>query len=322
MLTPLREPQNTSTVFMGTPEIALPVLEALTTGGYRVVGVYTRLDRRTGRGQKLTASPIKTLALERGIPLFQPASLRRSEAERTELKALKPDVIVVAAYGLFLPPDVLDLPPLGCLNIHPSLLPRHRGPSPLATAILDGDDETGVSLMRLDEGMDSGPIIAQRTTPISELESTEELTGRLFQMGAELLIDTLPKWASGHLRSQPQDDSQATVTSLLERADGEIEWSRASDEIARKVRAFQPWPETFTEWNGKILKIIEAQSSGVPTSGASPGDVIRTDDSRLSIATGDGSLIVDKLQLEGRRAVTASEFIHGYRDFIGSNLDT
>ena len=321
-MTALREPQNIRAVFMGTPEIALPVLEALITGGYDVVGVYTRPDRRAGRGRRLAASPVKTLALERGIQVFQPASLRRDEAARAELAELKPDVIVVAAYRLFLPSAVLELPPFGCLNIHPSLLPRHRGPSPVATAILKGDTETGVSLMKLDEGMDSGPILAQRAALIGELESTEELTNRLFDMGAQLLIDTLPHWIGGRIRAEPQDDSQATITSLLERANGEIDWLLPADEIARKVRAFQPWPGTFTTWNGKTLKIIEAQPSGVPTSGASPGDVIRIDGPEPAVVTGDGVLKIERLQLEGRRAVTASEFIQGYRDFIGSNLET
>ncbi|MCH7800102.1 MAG: methionyl-tRNA formyltransferase [Chloroflexi bacterium] len=321
-MTPPKKPGNIRIVFMGTPATALPILEALITEGYDVVGSYTRPDRKAGRGRQMAASPVKTLALERGIPVFQPASLRKSESARAEFKALSPDVIVVAAYGLFLPSDILELPTFGCLNIHPSLLPRHRGPSPVATAILKGDDETGVSLMKLDEGMDSGPILAQRKTPISEMESAEELTDRLFQMGAELLINTLPGWVEGRIHAQPQDNSEATITSLLERADGEIDWSWPADEIARKVRAFQPWPGTFTRWNGKTLKIIEAQSSGVPTSGASPGDVIRTDDSHPAIVTGNGTLILERIQLEGRRAVTASEFIQGHRDFIGSNLET
>jgi methionyl-tRNA formyltransferase len=319
-LTTPTESEKLRTVFMGTPEIALPILEALIAEGYDMVGVYTRTGRRAGRGRKLAASPVKTLALEHGIPVFQPASLRRDEGARAEFANLKPDVIVVAAYGLFLPTDILELPPLGCLNIHPSLLPRHRGPSPVASAILNGDSETGVSLMKLDEGMDSGPILAQKSTPIGVNENTEELTERLFAIGAQLLIDTLPDWSMGTINAKPQDDSKATTTSLLERADGEIDWSRPADEIVRKVRAFQPWPGTSTSWNGKTLKIIEAESTGFSVSDKSPGDVVKSNDPSPAIVTGDGVLKIVRLQLEGKRAVIASEFVQGYQEFIGSNL--
>ena len=307
---------------MGTPEIALPILDALIGQGYQMVGVYTRPDRRAGRGRQMAASPVKTLALERGIPVFQPASLRRDEATRAELAELKPDVIVVAAYGLFLPAGVLELPTFGCLNIHPSLLPRHRGPSPVATAILKGDDETGVSLMKLDEGMDSGPILAQLATSIGAHENTEELTERLFAMGARLLTETLPDWVAGDAQASPQDESQVSISSLLERADGELDWSQSAIEIARKVRAFHPWPGTFTTWNGKTLKIIEAQPSDVPTSSGSPGDVVRTEDGQPAIVTGDGSLILATVQLEGRRAVPASDFVQGYQNFVGSRVES
>ncbi|MDP6455274.1 MAG: methionyl-tRNA formyltransferase [SAR202 cluster bacterium] len=317
-----RKPEDTRIVFMGTPDIALPVLDALIIQGYQMVGVYTRRDRRAGRGRQMAASPIKTLAIERGIPVFQPASLRTDKAAQAELAALKPDVIVVAAYGLFLPVEVLELPPFGCLNIHPSLLPRHRGPSPVATAILDGDVQTGVSLMKLDEGMDSGPILAQRDAAIGDQENTEDLTERLFEMGASLLIETLPKWIDGTITANPQDDSQVTVSGLLERADGEIDWSRPADEIARKVRAFHPWPGTFTTWNGKSLKVIDALSSSGSPSGATPGDVVRADDAQPAIVTGNGTLILKRIQLEGRKPVTASEFVQGYQDFIGSHLES
>jgi methionyl-tRNA formyltransferase len=268
----------------------------------------------------MAESPVKTLALERGIPVFQPASLRSDEAARAKLIELNPDVIVVAAYGLFLPSEILELPPLGCLNIHPSLLPRHRGPSPVTTAILEGDAETGVSLMKLDEGMDSGPILAQRPSPIGEDENTESLTSRLFEMGAQLLIKILPDWADDKINAVPQDDSRVTITRLLERADGEIDWSQPASEIARKVRAFHPWPGAFTTWNKKILKVIEAQSSSASTSDYVPGSVIQTDDRRPEVVTGNGALTLQTIQLEGRKAVAASEFILGYQDFVGSRL--
>ena len=316
----LREPNKFRVVFMGTPDVALPVLDALSNEGYQIIGVYTRRDRRAGRGRQMAESPVKTLALQRGIPVFQPASLRSDEAAQAKLIELNPDVIVVAAYGLFLPSEILELPLLGCLNIHPSLLPRHRGPSPVATAILEGDAETGVSLMKLDEGMDSGPILAQGPSPIGEDEDTESLTSRLFEMGAQLLIKTLPDWADDKINAVPQDDSRVTITRLLERADGEIDWSHPANKIARKVRAFHPWPGTFTTWNEKILKVIEAQSSSVSTSDYDPGSVIQTDDRRPKVVTGNGALTLETIQLEGRKAVAASEFILGYQDFVGSRL--
>ncbi len=316
----LREPSKIRVVFMGTPDVALPVLDALSNEGYQIIGVYTRRDRRAGRGRRMAESPVKTLALERGIPVFQPTSLLSDEAARAKLIELNPDVIVVAAYGLFLPSEILELPPLGCLNIHPSLLPRHRGPSPVTTAILEGDAETGVSLMKLDEGMDSGPILAQRPSPIGEDENTESLTSQLFEMGAQLLIKILPDWADDKINAVPQDDSRVTITRLLERADGEIDWSHPASEIARKVRAFHPWPGTFTTWNKKVLKVIEAQSSSASTSDYVPGSVIQTDDRRPEVVTGNGALTLQTIQLEGRKAVAASEFILGYQDFVGSRL--
>ena len=308
-------------VFMGTPIFAVPVLTALLDEGYHVVGVYTRRDRPTGRGKRLMAPPVKLAALERGLPVFQPSSLRRDEKARQEMASLSPDVVVVAAYGLILPPDTLELPRLGCLNVHPSLLPRHRGPSPVASAILAGDRDTGVTLILLDEGLDTGPILAQRSTPLGDRENTEQLTGRLFLTGAELLLETLPGWANGDVQSRPQDESQATATRLLERADGEIDWSRPVIDISRQVRAMYPWPGTFTAWQGRTLKIIQAGPRD-PTkpAGDASGLVVTGDGSAIGVVAGDGVLNVERLQMEGRRAVGADEFLRGYRDFPGSLL--
>ena len=308
-------------VFMGTPAFALLVLDALLEGGYQVVGVYTRPDRGAGRGRRTAASPVKVLALERGLSVFEPASLRRDAADRARMADLRPDVVVVAAYGLFLPAETLKLPALGCLNVHPSLLPRHRGPSPVPSAILAGDQDTGVTLILLDEGMDTGPIVAQRSTPIGERETTEALTDRLFRMGADLLLGTLPGWANGDVESRPQDDSRATSTRLLERADGEIDWSRPVLDIWRQVRAMHPWPGTFTRWQGRTLKIIEARpGDATKAAGDAPGLVVAADASPVGVVTGDGVLKIERLQMEGRRPVRADEFLRGYRDFLGSHL--
>ena len=306
-------------VFMGTPAFAVPALRALVERGHVVAGVYTQPDRRAGRGRKMRASPVKAFAEERGLSIFQPSSLRQDAEARSELADLAPDAIIVAAYGLFLPEEVLQLPRLGCLNIHPSLLPRHRGASPVATAILDGDEVSGVTIILLDEGVDTGPILAQRETKISEDETAEGLTERLFSLGSELLTDTLDLWNRGHIAPTPQNDDYASVTRRLAREDGRIDWSQSADTLARRVRAFTPWPGTFTTWRGRTLKILGAR----PVEGAlegTPGTVVRLDDSTIAVFAGKGALAVERLQLEGRRTMDAADFVRGYHDFVGSSL--
>ena len=307
-------------VFMGTPAFAVPALRALVERGHVVAGVYTQPDRRAGRGRKLAASLVKIFAEEHGLPVFQPRSLRQDvAAARSELADLAPDVVIVVAYGLFLPDEVLRLPRLGCLNIHPSLLPRHRGPSPVATAILDGDETSGVTIMLLDEGMDTGPILAQRETRISADETAEELTERLFELGSELLVDTLDQWERGQIVPTPQNDEEASVTKRLEREDGRIDWSQSAEDIARRVRAFTPWPGTFTTWRSRTLKILRARPMDGHLDGA-PGTVVRLDDSTIAVLTGSGAVEVQSLQMEGRRATGATDFVRGYGDFVGSIL--
>ena len=219
--------------------------------------------------------------------------------------------------GLFLPPEALEIPPLGCLNIHPSLLPRYRGPSPVVSTILNGDDETGVTIMKLDEGMDRGPLLAQKQVPIDERDTGPELTRRLFDLGANLLAETLPGWASGSIQASPQDESRATFTPLVEKEDGEIDWTDNAERIARMVRAYEPWPGTFTYWDGKLLKILDATSTA---GSASPGQLVGLRDGGIGIGTGDGLLAVDKLQIEGRRPSNAQDIVRGYPALVGSVL--
>jgi methionyl-tRNA formyltransferase len=308
-------------VFMGTPGVAVAVMEAVIDAGHDVIGVYTRPDRPAGRGRRPVAPEVKRSALDRGIPVFQPASLRRDEEARRHLVELAPDVIVVAAYGLFLPADILESPPLRCLNVHPSLLPRHRGPSPVATAVLDGDEATGVTVMRLDEGMDTGPLVAQRETAIGPEETAEKLTARLFRMGADLLVETLPRWARGEVQARSQDEAQATVTMRLSREDGKIDWDRPAAYTARQVRAYFPWPGTFTHWRGRLLKVLEASALDQdPETSLSEGQVASLDAQGVGVATGDGILGLRRVQLEGRRPVSAAELRAGHPDFIGSVL--
>ena len=307
-------------IFMGTPAYAIPVLSALLDGSYNVVGVYARPDRPAGRSTRSVPSEIKRFALDRELPVFQPDSLRRDEEARREMASLSPDVVVVAAYGLFLPSEILGLPPLACLNVHPSLLPMYRGPSPVSAAILGGDEVVGVTIIKLDEGMDSGPILAQRERPVGPLETTQSLTTRLFDLGAALLTEVLPGWRRGEIQPRPQDDTQATVTSLLTREDGDIVWSRPAVHIDRQVRAYFPWPGSFTRWSGRLLKIIEAAPLEQETDvSAAPGQVIALSEG-AGVVTGEGLLVVRRLQLEGRRPVSVQEFLRGRRDFVGSVL--
>ncbi len=305
-------------VFMGTPTFAVPALDALADAGHDIVGVYTQPDRRSGRGRRITEPPVKQAAMERGLPVYQPASLRRDEGARRELASLEPDLIVVAAYGLFLPAETLAAPPLGALNIHPSLLPKHRGPSPVATAILEGNTATGVTVMQLDEGMDTGPIVEQVETDIGDQETAEALTSRLFDIGAELLADTIPLWNAREISSKPQRESEATITRLLKREDGAIDWAGSTDYIARQVRAYYPWPGTFTHWNGRQLKIHKASAIAVDGT-EEPGTVVDIPEG-VAVVAGEGALLLLRVQMEGRQATGITDFVRGYREFVGSRL--
>lgn len=306
-------------VFMGTPAFAVPALDALIEEGHNLVGVYTQPDRRSGRGRHLTAPPVKQAANRHGITVFQPASLRREDEARQHIADIAPDLIVVVAYGLFLPADTLAVPPLGALNIHPSLLPRHRGPSPVASSILAGDATTGVTLMQLDEGMDSGPIIAQSSTQIRANETTEDLTIRLFDMGSELLTETIPQWRIGDVKAVPQDETEATVTRLMRREDGAIDWNQPGEYIARQLRAFHPWPGIFAHWNSRKLKVLWATALDIDT-GNVPGEVIEVPQG-IAVTTGEGALLLRRVQIEGRQATDIADFTRGYRDFVGSILE-
>ena len=304
-------------IFMGTPEFAVPVLDALTHTTHKIAGVYTRPDQPAGRGKQLQSSPIKRFAETRGLPIFQPPTLRKPEFI-APLRELAPDLIVVAAYGLILPPDVLAIPPRGGVNTHASLLPRHRGAAPITAAILAGNAETGVTLMQMDAGLDTGPILAQRAIPIADDDTTGTLTPKLADLAAALLIETLPRLLAGDLAPQPQDESRATVCKIIRKAEGLIDWTRPADEIARRVRAFNPWPSAFTYWNGAPLKILHAQAAPSNARGE-PGRVIEWRD-EIAVTTGDGVLILRQVQLAGKRAMKIEEFARGQREFIGSQL--
>ncbi len=308
-------------IFMGTPEFAVPSLEALIRSNYLVVAVYTQPDRKAGRGQAVMSSPVKQLALSHELQVVQPENLKGAGTVEG-LAKFAPDLIVVAAFGQIIPAEILDLPKLGCLNVHPSLLPRHRGASPITTAILQGDEVTGVTIMLLDAGMDTGPILSQREVPISTEDTTGSLGIKLAQAGAQLLTETLPLWIDGQIKPQPQEESRASYSKVINKSDGEIDWRLSTLELWRCVRAFDPWPGCYAWWQGKRLKLgqvmpLEGERSG------EPGEVIALSLSvpvPVGVKTGDGVLGLLRVQLEGKKEMSAEEFVRGQRDFIGSRL--
>lgn len=304
-------------VFMGTPEFAVPILEVLTKTPHDIPGVFTRPDQPAGRGKKVRSSPVKVLAESHGLPVFQPKTFRHPDAVAA-LRDLAPDLFVVAAYGLILPPDVLAIPPRGSVNTHASLLPRHRGAAPIMAAILSGDAETGITLMQMDPGLDTGPILAQRALPIAADDTTGTLTPKLARVAADLLIETLPRILAGEIVPRPQDESRATVFKTVRKEEGLIDWTRSASELARRIRAFNPWPSAYTFWNGLGLKVLRARA--VPsTLIAEHGRVMQLKD-EIAVATGDGGLVLQQVQLAGKRAMDIDDFIRGQRDFVGSML--
>lgn len=303
-------------VFMGTPDFVVPVLRRLVDAGHEIAAVYSRPGRSAGRGRRGWASPVQRFAEDQGMETRQPDSLG-SESACAELQDISPDAVVTAAYGRFVPAALLSIPPLGCLNVHPSLLPKYRGPSPVVSAILNGDDVTGVTIMKLDEGMDSGPILAQREAPIQVGETGMELTHRLFDAGASLLVEVLPGWASGRIQAAAQDERLATTTTLVKKSDGEIDWSLRAEDIERMVRAYRPWPGAFTHWGCKLVKIVAARAlEGT----AAHGEVVELDGGRIGIGSGRGMLHVERLQVEGGREMGAREFLRGREGFAGAIL--
>ena len=307
-------------MFMGTPEFSVPSLKRLLEDGYRVAAVLTQPDKPEGRGRLPAPSPVKKTALEHGLEVMQPASLR-DPAEVERLAALKPGVIVVAAYGQILPQSVLDIPELGCLNVHPSLLPAYRGASPIPAAILGGDEDTGVTIMLMDAGVDTGPTLSRFVVEIEPEDTTGSLTVKLARAGARLLGETLPMWLEGSLIPEPQDHSKATCTTPVTKADGVIDWRMPAEELWRRVRALYPWPVCHTMWRGKLLRIIEA----VPLHKESkvPGRVVALAQGQpavVGVETGDGILGLLRVQLEGKREMPADEFLHGQRGFVGDIL--
>ena len=307
-------------VFMGTPEFAVPSLEHLVLNQYQVVAVYTQPDKPAGRGRSLVSPPVKRAALAWDLPVVQPVSLKTAEAV-ARLADFHPDVIVVAAFGQILPQSVLDIPSYGCINIHPSLLPRYRGASPVAAPILAGDEFTGVSIMLMDRGLDTGPVLARAAISIAPQDNTGSLTVKLSLVAARLLQEVLVRWLRREITPQPQNEAEATSCGPITKEEGEIDWHLPAIDIWRRVRAFNPWPVCYTTWRGKQLKIMEAVP--LPKEGTfEVGQVVALHEggAAFGVHTGDGILGVLKVQLEGKRAMSAAEFLRGQREFSGMIL--
>jgi len=302
---------------MGTPQFAVPSLRSL-IDTQEVVGVVTQPDRPAGRGRRLQPSPVKLVAQEAGIPVYQPRSLR-SEESAGPLYDWQPDVIVVAAFGQILRPHVLELPPKGCLNVHASLLPRWRGAAPIQHAILADDNQTGITLMQMDEGLDTGPVYIQEATAIRTADTAATLNDRLAALGADMLGQHLDDILRGQLQSQVQDESQTTYAPMIKKEDGRIDWNESASAIDRRIRAMTPWPGAFSKWEGQNLKILSARPLPELSLGSQPGTVT-LQDNELLVQTGDGVLALDQVQLAGKKALNAQAFVRGRPQFAGALL--
>ncbi len=296
-------------VFMGSPDFAVPVLRRLTEA-YPVIGVITQPDRPAGRGQTLASPPVKILAQSLSLPVIQPNRLKEPEAQ-AQLAAWAPDLIVVAAFGQILRQNVLDLPPHGCVNVHASLLPRWRGASPVQAALLAGDGESGVSIMRMEAGMDTGPVYAVARSPIAAEEDAGSLSARLAREGAELLVATLPSIESGTAVAVPQEGSLATLCPKIRREDGQADFSRPAEELVNRLRAFTPWPGLFAFRGGRRVKLLAARAAA-GRAGAAPGEVLSAGE-EVVVACGEGALALARLQAEGRKPLDSATFVRGER---------
>ncbi len=285
---------------------------------HEMIAVYSQPDSRAGRGRRITSTAVKDFAESQGLAVLTPAILRGNEIQLKTMQAAQADLFVVVAYGQILPVEVLEIPKMGVINLHPSLLPRHRGPSPVVTTILNGESQTGVTVMLLDQGMDTGPILKQ--SPPFKLHGREyktELQTQLFNEGAAMLPSVLDGLQDGTIAPTPQDESEATVTQLVTRSDGVINWSVGAEQIDRMVRAYDTWPGAFTRWDNSTLKILEAKPNN---EGRDKTGYVSFVDGAVYVGTGDGLLEIRRLQLEGRRAMTHDEFLRGHPEFIGAEL--
>jgi len=310
------QPAAIRTVFMGTPEFALPTLQGLIDAGVDLVGIYTQPDRPKGRGKQVAVPPVKELALNHGIPVFQPPKLRAPEAA-ADLEDLAPDLIVVVAYGQILPKRVLDIPRYGCINVHASLLPKYRGAAPINKAIMEGETETGITTMLMDAGLDTGDMLVKRSLAIGPDETAGELHDRLARLGRETMEETLRQLCAGELAPEKQDDNLTSYAPMLKKEDGRLDWSRPADELHNLVRGLDPWPGAYTTLNGQLLKVARTR---VAAGSGAPGSVVAADQEGVCVACGDGLLVVGELQLPGRKRLAAADFLRGQPLPAGTRL--
>jgi len=306
-------------VFFGTPQFAVPTLRRLVDSTHSVAGVITQPDRPRGRGQKITHAPVKALALERGIPVYQPDRLKPPEVAET-LRGWRSDLGVVAAYGRIIPEQLLAIPRFGMINVHASLLPKYRGAAPVHRAVINGESQTGVTIMRVVKELDAGAMLAKVTRPIGPDETSDVVETALADMGAELLVTVVDQLVSGIAREEPQDDTQATYAPRLTKEEGLIDWTRSAPEIHNRIRGLYPWPHAYTFFKGTRLIVLR---SAVATAGASPtipGTILRVTSEAIQVATGDGELAILDVQPEGRRAMRAHDFLLGHRLATGETL--
>ena len=303
-------------VFMGTPDFAVPSLKALKREGYEVPLVITQPDKPAGRGKRLRPPPVKVLAQELGLRVYQPEKVKENWELKGILEGIKPDLIVVAAYGKILPEWLLDLPKYGTINVHASLLPKYRGASPIQWAILNGEKETGITIMKVIPELDAGPILSQKKVKIEEEDNAKTLHDKLANLGAELLVETIPKFVFGEIEPVPQDEGRATYCPQIKKEMGRVNWQEGSREIFNKVRAFYPWPCAFTSFKGKGIKLLKVR----PVEGeGEPGEVIEVKGG-LKVATGEGALLIERLKPEGKKEISGEEFVRGYRVRVGDSF--
>lgn len=306
-------------VYMGTPDFAVPALEKLIEAGHKITAVVTQPDRQRGRGKEVLYSPVKECALKYDIPVFQPVKIKSPEAVE-QLRSYQADIFVAAAFGQILSKEILDMPRYGCVNIHASLLPKYRGAAPIQWAVINGEDKTGVTIMQMDEGLDTGDIIAQREVLIAQDETGESLFEKLSVLGADLLVETLDAISEDNVVRKKQDPALSSYARMLKKEDGRIDWSRTSKQIEQQIRGMNSWPSAYTIWNGKILKIWKAQWNQSVHAYA-PGTLITVEKESVMVACGEGMIKILELQLEGKKRMPVKDFLLGYHMEEGSRLD-